>query len=584
YEWGDLGQPSTIVNQHDQRQNAGYLLGMFRHGTWAFQAGTGASWFSVWADDAHPLPKNEWSYLVATFDGDAGAIRLYMNGEPVGEAETPPGARILASGEDFVIGRHNQAAIINGTFHANMFNGLIDELQISDQVMAADEVQAAYDAVVAANGGTLPPADTAPDRSRFDGDRYRPQYHMQPAEHWMNEPHAPIYWNGQYHIFYQHNPQGPYWHQIHWGHMVSDDMVHWQDLPDAIAPQANSVAPDGVWSGSATTDASGNPVLFITAGDDSRVPNQSTGMALPAGVPANPLTDWDLYPDLVTVQEPNLYTPVGEVWYGQFRDPFVWKEMAADGNPIWYQLVGSGIRQPGGGPIGGTALLYSSTDLIHWTYHQPLYIGDASSYPATGHVWELPVLLPLGQDSHGNQKHIFLINPWFEGYSPYNVKYIWYWVGTWDRDNFQFVPDDPEPQLLDYGEHFTGPSGHVDGQGRTILWTITQDNRTEQDHYDAGWAHNAGLPVVLSLLSDNTVGIQPIPELESLRANQVVSFKNKRLGEANQLLAAAQGQMTDLLEVVVELKPQTATQFGVSLRRSSDGQEETLLFYDMESG
>jgi sucrose-6-phosphate hydrolase SacC (GH32 family) len=584
YEWGDLGQPSAIVNQHDQRLNAGYVLGMGRHGAWTFQLGTGSNWHSVWADAAHPLVKDEWSYIVATFDGAQGLMRLYLNGAMVGEATTPPDAAILPSVEDFIIGRHNQAAVINGTFRANMFNGLIDELRVRAEVMTPADVQAAYDAAVAANGGALPVADTAPDRSRFDGDRYRPQYHVQPAEHWMNEPHAPIYWNGQYHIFYQHNPQGPYWHQIHWGHMVSDDMVHWQDLPVAIAPQASSVAPDGVWSGSATTDADGNPVLFITAGDDSRFPNQATGMALPAGAPANPLVDWELHPDLVTVQEPGLYTPVGEVWMGQFRDPFVWRETGADGNPIWYQLVGSGIRQPGGGPIGGTALLYSSTDLVTWTYHQPLFIGDVAAYPATGHVWELPVLLPLGQDSQGNEKHIFLINPWFESFSLYNVKYVFYWVGEWDRETYQFIPDDPEPQLLDYGEHFTGPSGHMDAQGRTILWTITQDNRTEQDHYDAGWAHSAGLPVVLSLLPDDTVGIAPIPELQALRANQVVSFKNKRLEEANAILDAARGQMTDMLEIVVELKPETATQFGVTLRRSADGREETLLFLDTESG
>lgn len=244
---------------------------------------------------------------MATFDQTSQQLRLYLDGSLVSETEIAIAGGIVPSAEILLIGKHNQAAIVERAFTANTFNGLIDELKIHQHALAATEVQATYTAYLdGLPGRVLPTAETAPDRSRYDGDRHRPQYHFIPPEHWMNEPHAPLYFNGQYHIFYQHNPQGPYWHQIHWGHAVSDDMVHWRDLPVALAPTADSVAPDGVWSGSAAIDDSGNPALFITAGNDSVFPNQATGLARStyATDGDNDLVNWMYHPEPITVQSP----------------------------------------------------------------------------------------------------------------------------------------------------------------------------------------------------------------------------------------------------------------------------------------
>src|SRR5271154_3318643 len=57
-------------------------------------------------------------------------------------------------------------------------------------------------------------------------DPLRPQYHLLPARNWMNDPNGPIYWKGKYHMFFQHNPHGAYWGDMHWAHAVSPDMVH----------------------------------------------------------------------------------------------------------------------------------------------------------------------------------------------------------------------------------------------------------------------------------------------------------------------------------------------------------------------
>ncbi|THV40165.1 GH32 C-terminal domain-containing protein [Glycomyces buryatensis] len=578
YEWGDGGKPSVIVNQQDRNANRGYELGMGRFGTLTFGIGDGTAWHSLTSPDGAELPKDAWTHIVGVYDGDAGSLALYRNGEQIAATEVPAGGFIAAADADLIVGRHNDAAPV-GPFSANMFNGLIDELDITRTVPTGEEIAASYASGLDGEGNP-PEAETGYDRSRYDGDRYRPQYHFLPPEHWMNEPHAPFYYNGQYHLFYQFNPQGPFWHQIHWGHMVSDDLVNWEDAPVALSPTKDSVSPDGVWSGSATYDENGDPVLFFTAGNDSAELFQQTGLATPTTLEGN-LPDWEMYPEIVTTQTPD--QPVGdglEVQYGHFRDPFVWQE-----GDTWYQLVGSGVRQEGGGEaVGGTALLYTSTNLTDWTYEGPLFEGDLANHPQGSEIWELPVLLPVGQDAEGNQKHIFAINAhWPDRYDERNSKSVPYWVGTWDAEAKRFIPDSEEPQLLDYGDHFTGPSGMVTPDGRSVMFTITQDGRTDQDHYDAGWAHTMGMPVELALKDDGTVGVSPLDEFSSLRGGAIVDEQGLGLEAANAVLEAAQGDMTDTLEVEIELDAASASSLGVELRRSGDGTEGTSFTIDRDA-
>ena len=578
YEWGDLGQMSIIVNQHNKGRGEGFALGIGRHGTWSLQLGVDKSWFELWAAADKPIELNKWSYITATYNRDTQTMKLYLNGQVAGERRVPLSGFITASTEPLIIGRHNQAAVINGTFFANMFDGLMDELTISYAPTTDQEVADKYNTYMTALNNTLPEPQLALDRSDYDGDMHRPQYHYMPPGHWMNEPHGPIYYNGKYHIFYQANPRGPYWHYINWGHAVSDDMVHWEEQPIAIMPQAGSVAPDGIWSGSTTFDQNGKPVIFFTAGDDSKVPNQSTGIAFADDYSDPSLKSWSMHPELVTIQTQNLpgQNPGEVARFGDFRDPFVFK----DGD-TWYQLVTSGIEKDGKN-ISGTALVYKSKDLFRWEYMGPLFQIDRSKYPQTGRVWELPVLLPLNDDG-GNftGKHIFMINPTnFENSieaMKYNVKYVFYWIGTWNKETGRFIADHEDPRLFDYGEHFTGPSGMVDNKGRSIVFSIAQDTRSEQEHYDAGWAHNAGLPLELTYV-DNTLRIKPIEEeLKSLRRAKLVDFTNKSMAEANALLKDVKG---DMLEISVELEAAGADKYGIKVRRSPDGQEETLLFYD----
>ncbi|XEC93551.1 GH32 C-terminal domain-containing protein [Paenibacillus tarimensis] len=563
FEHGDEGRLSAIVNQHNREAKEGFILGHYRHGAWGFQFGTGIEWREVMSDRL--LPLDEWSHVAATYESDTGIAALYLNGERVALAQFPAGEPIRPSVSDLLIGKNNQGFWLYG-FHLNAFSGLIDEVKIRSFAMGASEVQNAYNSNIdALDGGNLPTPDTRIDRSRFADDMQRPQYHAAPPAHWQNEPGGPIYFNGQYHVFYQSNPRGPYWNHIRWGHLVSDDMVRWRDAKDAIIPERNNVDPDGAWAGGSVLDGNGVPVIFYTAGDDRRTPGQRINIAR-STYPENgdnDLNRWEKSPKVVVDQKP------GEGIPGEFRDPFVFR----DGD-TWFMLVTSGVQ------AGGTALVYSTTDPTlenDWTYRGELYTGDYSAYPETGRVWELPILLPLGESG----KYIFLINPAKMSRMEYQSRYTYYWIGTWDASSARFTPDDHEPQLLDVGEHFTGPAGMVTPDGRTVIYSIAQGRRTATMDYNAGYAHNFGLPLSVFLRPDGKLGMEPISELQSLRGAQLVDITSDTSFES--VNTALSGVSSDMYEVQIEIDPGIANEVGLSLRRSPGAEEETVVYYKRSS-
>lgn len=493
------------------------------------------------------LDLDTWNHLALSIAD--GRAELRLNGEPAGAFEVRAGDLRLP--DRILLGRSRDSELVEGLFPVAAAIGLLGPVRVLPAAASATEPGGAI--AFAADAA----ADTAPDRGRYASDPHRPIVHVSAPQGWMNEPHAALHADGVHHLFYQHNPGGPYWGHIAWGHAVSRDLVHWEDAPIAIAPAPATVAPDGIWSGSSVVAPGGEHLLYFTAGDFGRRPDQSVAVARPVG------SGWALD------ERPVLEMPTSVPGYdeplvtGQFRDPFVWR----DGDD-WFLLVGAGLEGR-----GGAALLFHSHDGDHWEQQEPLHVGDVARFPATGVMWELPVLLPVGNGADGVLRHALFVAPWWAGESEHHLQHVWHWIGIWDAAARRFTPDDPDPSEFDGGGHLTGPSGTVLDDGRSILWTIAQDKRSLAEFAASGWAHNAGFPLELGLHDDGTLAVRPVAELRLLRERPIgldrsITDAGKRADDASALL---RGRHFDL-----ELEADGAG-FEIEVLRSADGSETTLL-------
>ena len=236
FEWDDphaadngTDSHTGIVSQSNKANRQGFILGYERFGRLSFQVGTGDDWLTVWSNGDN-LQKYEWNLVTATFDSKAGEMCLYLNGELVASHSVPSGAEIAgASRTTLVVGRNVEGERLTAGY-LNVASGYIDEVKLYSAALSSDEISSYY------GGVTVPEIEFSEIwlQNILGGDYTRTQFHGGPYQFWMNEPHAPVYYNGMYHLFYQANMTGSYWRNICWGHYVSDDMVNWKPIKEAI--------------------------------------------------------------------------------------------------------------------------------------------------------------------------------------------------------------------------------------------------------------------------------------------------------------------------------------------------------------
>ena len=291
------------------------------------------------------------------------------------------------------------------------------------------------------------------EKPRVYTEMYRPQYHFSPEEKWMNDPNGLVYHEGVYHLFYQYYPDDIVWGPMHWGHAVSDDMVHWKHKPIALYPDEHGL----IFSGSAVVDINNTsgfgkngetPLVamftyHLMEGEKSgRNDFQTQGIAysLDNG------DTWEKY-------EGN--PVIGNSGIKDFRDPKVfWHEETEQ----WIMTLVAGDH----------AKFYSSPNLKDWEY-----LSDfGQRQGAHGGVWECPDVFPLPVEGSEEQKWVLIIsiNPG----APNGGSGTQYFIGEFDGK--RFISDQKEAKWLDYGtDNYAG---------------VTYNNTPNNERIFIGWMSN----------------------------------------------------------------------------------------------
>jgi beta-fructofuranosidase len=332
--------------------------------------------------------------------------------------------------------------------------------------------------------------------AQLASDALRPQFHLLPKRNWMNDPNGPVFWNGNYHMFFQYNPNAAVWGDMHWNHAVSPDLVHWKHLPIALAPTPGGPDQDGCFSGSVVIQD--DVATIVYTGVRTVSPSEATLRDGTHNFLETQCLATSSDPQLLTwkkVAEPVLFPPQNVNLTG-FRDPFLWRAAGT-----WYMGIGSGVRG-----AGGNVLLYRSTDLRHWEASlNPLATGHRNGKQANNPVdsaemWECPDFFPLGK------KHLLF----------YSTERKVFWdSGEFDAKQLVFYSQ--KSGLLDYGD-FYAPKSQLAPDSRRILWGWIPESRPEAEFSAAGWAGCMSLPRVLSLAHDGNLEIRFAKELQSLRS------------------------------------------------------------------
>ena len=318
-----------------------------------------------------------------------------------------------------------------------------------------------------------------------------------PPARWINDPVGCFYEDGWYHVFYQHNPYGNRWGNMHWGHARSRDNVNWEHLPVAVWPD-NDKGEDHCYSGSAVRDGNGNLQLWYTSVSKVRAKDRDKGKldwVFNGQVMLKPMDKdyirWGKTTD-DPVNAPTLPNNIdGYAWNKYIRDPSFFK--VGERTFMILGITGKGV------PIYEA----ENRDLTQWKYRGEMY----------GPNWDCVQMIPFAGD-----KWIYI----------YNKSYI---AGTFDPDTAKFTPLKGAKlrELHEGGKFSYVVSYAINDKKETSLYTWLKPK-------GKGWAGCISLPTRLSLTDDGKLIQKPVPELAKLRgehAATVVSGERKVVAKGN---------------------------------------------------
>ncbi len=320
----------------------------------------------------------------------------------------------------------------------------------------------------------------------------RPLFHLSPTVGWLNDPNGFSFYQGEYHLFYQYHPYDTNWGPMHWGHCKSKDMLHWERLPAALAPD-QPYDQNGCFSGSAAETPEGQHILMYTGvRKDGNREFQTQCIAVGDGInyeklPANPVITKELVP------------PGGS--FQDFRDPKIWW----DGSQ-WLAVAGN--RTEDG---SGAVLLYASRDLKDWNFKGTI----DRSRNQWGKMWECPDLFPL------DGQMVLLVSPqeletsdlnFHKGYESLCL------LGSWEPEKNRFIRRSVLP--IDQGLDFYAPQTLLAPDGRRIMVAWMQDwDSAKCVPEGQNWFGQMTLPRELHIRNGRLIQ-QPVRELKRWRGER----------------------------------------------------------------
>ena len=387
-------------------------------------------------------------------------------------------------------------------------------------------------------------------REDLTGNPYRPIYHFG-AVNWIGDPNGLCFWQGKYHIFYQGHLPGMT--GVCWGHAVSDDLVHWEDLPFAFAADKTDLS---CFSGQTWVEEDRVVAIYHGKGKGNCIAESSDPLLL----------NWRKNPDNPVIPDGE---PSEDGYPYRIFDPCIWKE--DDG---YYSLSGTWRGFPRERRKTCDHLFYSR-DLTHWEYIHPLVEDD--SFCTMSDDGACPNFRPIG-----NGKHALTLFSHRTGSR--------YYIGDYDKKTHKFT--------IDYHRRFSHngrigggigtPSVTVDPRGRHITIFNYHEGFSEQEPHAGNGVFSVPLimkakdrfPVhdrpynELEALRFNPCTIEPAEELDSLRFNGT-KLENIEIQPNEELvLKGVEGKS---IEIKARLQMNNAREAGFYVLRSPNGDERTKI-------
>lgn len=322
--------------------------------------------------------------------------------------------------------------------------------------------------------------------------KYRLKFHLMGECGWINDPNGFIFYNGLYHCFFQYNPFEPFWGPTYWGHAVSKDLVKWEHLPIALAPD-EEYDKDGCFSGSAI-EIDGKLFLMYTGHIENSVGDYRQVQCIAYSTDGinftkhikNPVINTDDIPEGASKSD--------------FRDPKVIKK-----GEIYYAVIAS--RSKDG---KGQVLLYRSKNFIEWECVNTIIRNEGI---VDGDIWECPDLFELGG------RDILVLSIQQKEMDKLVKSEVLYFVGDMDFETGVYKIYSFEK--LDYGRYFYAPQTTIDDKGRRLM-IAWMDNwncsfPTQNGH---NWAGALILPREVFLKNDKLV-MKPVDEIKKYRSNEI---------------------------------------------------------------